>query len=72
MQALIALVSPDRNPKKQRKNDSELVPDSDEEEMYEASAHESEMVEIESDDDQPLWARKQEERMFEEHDQDHD
>jgi hypothetical protein len=61
MEALRYLMSPER--KKSRKDDEVVeAPESDEEEMYEASAIE---IDEESDDEQPQWARRQEQRMVE-------
>ena len=48
------------SPKKARREENQLVPESDEEEMYAESAHEDE-----SDEEQPEWARRQEQRMLE-------
>jgi hypothetical protein len=61
MEALRYLMSPER---KKSSKDDEVVeaPESDEEEMYEASAIE---IDEESDDEQPQWARRQEQRMVE-------
>jgi len=66
MQALRALVSPER--KKPRTEEAVSLADSDEEEMYAASAHD-EILEVNSDydsddEEQPAWARKQEKRML--------
>jgi hypothetical protein len=61
MEALRYLMSPER---KKSRTDDEFVdtPESGEEEMYEASAIE---IDEESDDEQPQWARRQEQRMVE-------
>ena len=64
MQALINLVSP--HPKRQKKPEKDevedvVIPDSDEEDMYAESARDD----ADSDEEQPAWARRQEERMKE-------
>ena len=75
MQALKAMLSPDRKRSKTT-GAGVAVPESDEEEMYEASAIQEEDEYVDSDegleiesvsndeDDQPAWARKQEKRML--------
>ena len=71
MDMLRAMVSPNR--KKLKTGEGVALPESDEEEMYENSAikeddDESDIgleVDMDSDDDQPAWARKQEQRMLE-------
>jgi len=71
MEMLKALVSPDRKKLKTGSEDLAL-PDADEEEMYATSAIENEdaesdiglEVDLDSDDEQPAWARRQEQRML--------